>query len=230
MSLSRANTLLHQIAPPHIDNSDFTYFNDLIVEVVGKVGIITLNRPKYLNALCDRLVSELRAALVILDQHADIAAIVITGGTKFFAAGADISQMATQNYNDVRKFSHFAEALGSITNDIAKPIIAAVCGFALGGGSEIAMMCDVIIAGESAKFGLPEVKIGTIPGAGGTQRLIRAVGKSKAMEMVLTGTMISATEALNFGLVSRVVPDDKALETAIQIAEQISQISKPISN
>merc|ERR1712137_1079585 len=171
---SRANRVLHQIQPPEIDNSDFAYFHEIKVEVLEKaIGVITLNRPKVLNALSPTLVSELRTALFILDQHKDIAVIIVTGSKKAFAAGADISQMAVQNLNDVRSPNHFVDALASVTSDISKPIIAAVAGYALGGGCELMMMCDIAIAADNAKFGQPEIKIGTIPGAGGTQRLIR---------------------------------------------------------
>lgn len=229
MALSRANRVLHQIQPAQIDNSDFAYFHELKVEVIEtNIGVITLDRPKVLNALSPTLVSELRTALFILDQHKDIGVIIITGSKKAFAAGADISQMAVQSLQDVRNPNHFVDALGSVCGEISKPIIAAVAGYAFGGGCELAMMCDIIIAAENAKFSQPEIKLGTIPGAGGTQRLVRAIGKSKAMEMVLTGNIISAKEACDAGLVSRVVPVDELMNEALRVAKIIAGFSKPI--
>jgi len=229
MALTRANRVLHQIHPPELDNSDFAYFQEVNIELKGtKIGVVTLNRPAVLNALAPTLISELRSALVILDQHKDIAVIIITGVPKAFAAGADISQMATQNLQQVRQQNHLVDALGAVTEDITKPIIAAVSGYALGGGCELAMMCDIVIAGESAIFGQPEIKIGTIPGAGGTQRLVKAIGKSKAMELILTGSNMTAREAELAGLVSRVVPDDEVLNEAVKVAEKIAALSKPV--
>jgi len=229
MALTRANRVLTQIHPPELDNSDFAYFQEVQVELVGaRIGLITLNRPRVLNALAPTLIAELRAALVILDQHKDIAVIIITGNQQAFAAGADISQMANQKLVQVRDTNHFVDSIASVCDDITKPIIAAVRGYALGGGCEVAMMCDIIIAGESAVFGQPEIKIGTIPGAGGTQRLVRAIGKSKAMEMVLSGRSMSAQDAEKAGLVSRVVPDDQVLPEAIKLAETIAALSKPV--
>ena len=229
MALSRANRVLHQIHPPEIDNSDFAYFQELKVEIIEKqIGVITLNRPKVLNALAPTLISELRTALFVLDQHRDIGVIILTGSSKAFAAGADISQMAVQSLSDVRSPNHFVDALASVTESISIPIIAAVSGYALGGGCELAMMCDIVIAADNAKFGQPEIKIGTIPGAGGTQRLVKAIGKSKAMEMVLTGNIINAEDACSAGLVSRVVPQDKLMEESIRVAKIIAGHSKPI--
>ncbi|KAH9096957.1 hypothetical protein Ae201684P_011691 [Aphanomyces euteiches] len=176
-------------------------------DVQGKVGIITLNRPKALNALCDGLMIEVSEAARAFDKDANISAIILTGSEKAFAAGADIKEMATREFIEVYNSTMFA-SWGDITK-IQKPVIAAVNGFALGGGCELAMMCDMIIAGDKAKFGQPEIKLGTIPGVGGTQRLIRAIGKSKAMHLVLTGDMIDAHQAERDGLVAKVVPADK---------------------
>lgn len=228
MSWSRANRLLMQVSPPEISNDEFHYFNDLKVDIQGAVAVVTMNRARQLNALCERLVAELRTALMILDQHLNIAVIVLAGLPRAFAAGADITEMVNSRFAQLRQPSHFVDALGCICDDMEKPVIAAVRGYALGGGLELAMMCDIIIAGESAKFGQPEIKIGTIPGAGGTQRLTRAVGKSKAMELVLTGRTMGAEEALKFGLVSKVVPDDRVLPEAIALAEEIAKLSKPV--
>jgi enoyl-CoA hydratase len=229
MALSRANRILHQIQPAEIDNSDFAFFHELRVTVVEtRIGVITLDRPKVLNALAPTLISELRTALFVLDQHKDIAVIILTGGPKAFAAGADISQMATQSLADVRNPNHFVDALACLTEDISKPIIAAVAGYALGGGCELMMMCDIAIAADNAQFGQPEIKIGTIPGAGGTQRLVRAIGKAKAMEMVLTGSTMNAQQALTAGLVSRVVSVDQLMEEALSIARTIAGLSKPV--
>ena len=221
--------MLHQIHPPEIDNSDFAYFHEIKVEIIDTaIGIITLNRPKVLNALAPTLVSEIRTALFILDQHKDIAVIIITGSNKAFAAGADISQMAVQSLTDIRNPNHFVDGIATLCDDISKPIIAGVSGYALGGGCELVMQCDIAIAADNAKFGQPEIKIGTIPGAGGTQRLVRAIGKSKAMEMVLTGNMMTADEACTAGLVSRVVPQAQLLDECIRVAKIIAGLSKPI--
>jgi len=192
----------------------------------GKVGLITLNRPKALNALCDKLVKQLNAQLKAFDADPNIGAIVITGSEKSFAAGADIKEMAPQTYataqrSDMLAFWH------DITQ-IKKPIIAAVNGYALGGGCELAMMCDIIIAGDKAKFGQPEITIGTMPGCGGTQRLTRAVGKSKAMEWILTGEMFTAEQAERAGLVSRVVAADQLVDNAIKTATKIANFSQPV--
>jgi len=186
----------------------------------GKVGIITLNRPKALNALNGALMDELGIALKAFDADEAIGCMVITGSEKAFAAGADISAMAKFTYSDVYKEDFITRNWETIRS-IRKPVIAAVSGFALGGGCELAMMCDFIIAADNAKFGQPEIKIGIIPGAGGTQRLPRAIGKAKAMDMVLTGRMVDAAEAERSGLVSRVVPLDKLLEETLGAALMI---------
>ncbi|KAG9402667.1 putative enoyl-CoA hydratase, mitochondrial [Aphanomyces cochlioides] len=196
-------------------------------DVQGKVGIITLNRPKALNALCDGLMIEVSEAARAFDKDANISAIILTGSEKAFAAGADIKEMATREFIEVYNSTMFA-SWGDITK-IQKPVIAAVNGFALGGGCELAMMCDMIIAGDKAKFGQPEIKLGTIPGVGGTQRLIRAIGKSKAMHLVLTGDMIDAHQAERDGLVAKVVPADKLLEETLAIANKIASYSQPIT-
>ena len=202
-------------------------YENILVETRGRVGLITLNRPKALNALNDALMDELGAALLAFDQDDAIGAIVITGNDKAFAAGADIGAMKDWSYMDVYKSGYITRNWERIRS-VRKPVIAAVAGFALGGGCELAMMCDFFIAGETAKFGQPEIKLGIIPGAGGTQRLPRAVSKSKAMDMVLTGRMMDAAEAERAGLVSRVVPADKLLEEALAAANQICEYSLPV--
>ena len=186
-----------------------------------KVGIITLNRPKQLNALSPQLMVELGQALKAFDADAAIGCIVITGNEKAFAAGADIGAMATYTFADVYGDDYITRD-GETIRSIRKPVIAAVSGFALGGGCELAMMCDFIIAADNAKFGQPEIKLGIIPGAGGTQRLPRAVGKAKAMDLALTGRMMDATEAERAGLVSRIVPLDKLMEETLAAALMIS--------
>jgi len=190
-----------------------------------KVGIITLNRPKQLNALNDQLMSELGAALQAFDADAAIACMVITGSEKAFAAGADIGGMASYSFADVYK-GDFISRNWELIRAVRKPVIAAVSGFALGGGCELAMMCDFIIAADNARFGQPEIKLGIIPGAGGTQRLPRAVGKAKAMDMTLTGRMMDAAEAERAGLVSRVVPLDKLMDETLGAALMISEYSQ----
>jgi enoyl-CoA hydratase len=191
----------------------------------GKVAIITLNRPKQLNALNDRLMDELGHALKGFDADAAIGCMVITGSEKAFAAGADIGAMATFTFADAYKGDFITRNWETIRS-IRKPVIAAVSGFALGGGCELAMMCDFIIASDTAKFGQPEIKLGIIPGAGGTQRLPRAVGKSKAMDLALTGRMMDATEAERAGLVSRVVPMDKLMDEVLGAALMICGFSQ----
>lgn len=191
----------------------------------GKVGIVTLNRPKQLNALNDQLMNELGTALKTFDADEAIGCIVITGSEKAFAAGADISAMAKFSFTEVYKGDFITRNWEQIRS-IRKPVIAAVSGFALGGGCELAMMCDFIIAADNAKFGQPEIKIGIIPGAGGTQRLPRAVGKAKAMDMALTGRMMDATEAERAGLVSRVVAPDKLMEETLGAALMICDYSQ----
>ena len=202
----------------------------ILVDTCGdgplKTGRITLNRPKQLNALNDGLMSELGAALQAFDADAGIGCIVITGSEKAFAAGADIGAMASLTYVDAYK-SDFITRNWEAIRGIRKPVIAAVSGFALGGGCELAMMCDFIIAADSAKFGQPEIKLGIIPGAGGTQRLPRAVGKAKAMDLVLTGRMMDAAEAERCGLVSRVVPAADLMTVALDAARSICEYSGP---
>ena len=190
-----------------------------------KVGIITLNRPKQLNALSPDLMVELGTALRAFDADASIGCIIITGSEKAFAAGADIGAMATYGFADVYKNDYITKDWETIRS-IRKPVIAAVSGFALGGGCELAMMCDFIIAADNARFGQPEIKLAIIPGAGGTQRLPRAVGKSKTMDMVLTGRMMNAEEAERAGLVSRIVPLDKLMEETLAAALMICSYSQ----
>ena len=201
-------------------------YENIIVETRGRVGLITLNRPKALNALNDKLMTELGDALGRFDADGEIGAIVITGSEKAFAAGADIAAMKDWSYMDVYKSEYITRNWERLRS-VRKPVIAAVAGFALGGGCELAMMCDVIIAADTAKFGQPEIKIGVIPGAGGTQRLPRAVGKAKAMDLILTGRMMDAAEAERAGLASRVVPAAKLLEEALAAAGQIAEYSLP---
>jgi enoyl-CoA hydratase len=191
-----------------------------------RTGLITLNRPKALNALNDQLMDELGAALKAFDADDGIGAIVITGNEKAFAAGADIGMLAQHNFVSAYSKDLITRNWEHIRS-VRKPVIAAVAGFALGGGCELAMMCDIIIAADTAKFGQPEIKLGVIPGAGGTQRLPRAVGKAKAMDLVLTGRMMDATEAERAGLVSRVVPADKMLEEALDAATLICNLGGP---
>jgi len=195
------------------------------VEVRGRVGLITLNRPKVLNALNDALINELGAAMLVFDTDDNIGAMVLTGGEKAFAAGADISAMKDWSYMDVYSRDYLAD--WDSLKRVRKPVIAAVAGYALGGGCELAMLCDFIIAAENARFGQPEINLGVIPGAGGTQRLPRAVGKSKAMDMVLTARMIDAQEAERAGLVSRVVPVARLLDEALEAAAIIASKSLP---
>ncbi|KIG09839.1 enoyl-CoA hydratase [Caballeronia concitans] len=201
-------------------------YENVLVETRGRVGLITLNRPKALNALNDALMDELGAALKAFDADEDIGAIVLTGSEKAFAAGADIGMMAGYSYMDVYKGDYITRNWEAIRS-IRKPVIAAVAGFALGGGCELAMMCDIIIAADTAKFGQPEIKLGVIPGAGGTQRLPRAVSKAKAMDMCLTARMMDAAEAERAGLVSRVVAADRLLDEAVEAATIIAGFSLP---
>ncbi len=202
-------------------------YETIIVETRGPVGLITLNRPKALNALSDQLVTELGQAVDAFEADDAIGAIVLTGSEKAFAAGADIKEMSGFTYMDVYR-KNFITAKWERVAHARKPVIAAVAGYALGGGCELAMMCDFIIAADNAKFGQPEITIGTIPGAGGTQRLTRFVGKSKAMEMVLTGRQMDAAEAERSGLVSRVVPLADLVDEAVKVAERIAKLSQPI--
>jgi enoyl-CoA hydratase len=200
-------------------------YQNILVETRGAVGLITLNRPQALNALCDALIRELGTALDGFERDAAIGAVVLTGSEKAFAAGADIKEMASKTFVECYLEDFITNGWERITT-CRKPIIAAVAGFALGGGCEVAMMCDTILAAESAKFGQPEITLAIIPGAGGTQRLTRAVGKAKAMEMILSGRMIDAVEAERCGLVSRVVANDKLLEEALRLADKIAAQSR----
>jgi enoyl-CoA hydratase len=197
----------------------------IIVERRGRVGIVRLNRPQALNALNVTLKDELLSAVEAFDADANVGCILMTGSDKAFAAGADIKEMADQSYIDIFRadFTADYERLARVR----KPIIAAVAGFALGGGCELAMMCDLIIAADNAKFGQPEIKLGVIPGIGGTQRLTRAVGKAKAMDLILTGRMMDAAEAERSGLVARVVPAASLMEEAMKVAETIAAMSQP---
>lgn len=202
-------------------------YETIKTETRGKVGLITLDRPEALNALNNQLVGELVEAVAAYDADEAIGCIVVTGSEKAFAAGADIKEMQPKSYMDVYKEDLFAKA-GQIA-DCRTPTIAAVSGYALGGGCELAMMCDFILAGDNARFGQPEINLGVIPGIGGTQRLTRFVGKSKAMEMCLTGRMMEADEAERAGLVSRVVPKESLLEEALKAAETIAAKSLPVA-
>tara|TARA_R110002020_G_scaffold26460_4_gene85459 strand:+ start:581 stop:1354 length:774 start_codon:yes stop_codon:yes gene_type:complete len=201
-------------------------YENILYETRGKVAIITLNRPKAMNALNGALIAELVAALRIVEADPKLGCTVLTGSERAFAAGADIKEMATLDFVD----AYVGDFIGSWDQvaTMHKPVIAAVAGYALGGGCELAMMCDFILAADTAKFGQPEITLGVMPGAGGTQRLTRFVGKSKAMEMVLTGRMMDAAEAERSGLVSRVVPADELIGEAIAAAEKIAEFSQPI--
>ncbi|MGE5147901.1 MAG: enoyl-CoA hydratase [Candidatus Eiseniibacteriota bacterium] len=201
-------------------------YQNIIVETRGPVGLIRLNRPKAMNALNNALIADLAHALDAFEADAAIGAVVLTGSDKAFAAGADIKEMAQKTYMDVYLADFITNGWERITT-CRKPIVAAVAGYALGGGCEVAMMCDFIIAADTAKFGQPEITIGILPGAGGTQRLPRAVGKSKAMEMVLTGRMMDAAEAERAGLVSRIVPAADLVEEALKTAKIIADLSRP---
>ena len=198
----------------------------VLTETIGRVGLITLNRPQQLNALNDALMDALGQALLAFDADDGIGAIVITGSAKAFAAGADIAVMADWSYMDVYR-SDFITRNWETIRRVRKPVIAAVAGFAMGGGCELALACDIVIAAESAKFALPEIKLAMLPGAGGTQRLPRAIGKAKAMDMCLSARMLDAAEADRYGLVSRVVPDERLLPTRLALAAQIAGYSLP---
>ncbi len=198
----------------------------ILSETQGRVVLIRLNRPKALNALNDQLMEELGSALLAADRDENVGAIVITGNEKAFAAGADIGAMKDWTYMDVYASNYISRNWETL-RQIRKPVIAAVAGYALGGGCELAMMCDIVLAADTAKFGQPEIKIGVIPGAGGTQRLTRAVGRSRAMEMVLTGGMMTADEAERAGLVARVIPADTLVEQALETATLIAGMSLP---
>jgi enoyl-CoA hydratase len=201
-------------------------FENIIVEKREAVGLITLNRPQALNALCNALIAELGQALDDMEADDAIGCVVLTGSEKAFAAGADIKEMQSQSYMDAYLADFITTGWERVTT-CRKPIIAAVAGYALGGGCEMAMMCDVILAADTAKFGQPEITIGTIPGAGGTQRLTRAAGKSKAMDMILTGRIMDAEEAERAGLVSRIVPAGELVEEAMKTAAKIASMSRP---
>ena len=198
----------------------------VLIETIGRVGLITLNRPKQLNALNDALMDALGQALLAFDADDSIGAIVITGSAKAFAAGADIAAMADWTYMDVYR-SDFITRNWETIRRVRKPVLAAVAGFAMGGGCELALACDIVIAAESAKFALPEVKLAMLPGAGGTQRLPRAIGKAKAMDLCLSARVLDAAEADRYGLVSRVVPDEQLLPTTLALAAQIAGYSLP---
>jgi len=202
-------------------------YENILVETHGKGGVVILNRPKALNALSKALTRELAQALDAFEANEEIGAIVLTGSEKAFAAGADIKEMAAKSYMDVYQ-EDFITVNWERAAACRKPIIAAVAGYALGGGCELAMMCDFILAADNARFGQPEITIGTMPGAGGTQRLTRFVGKSKAMEMCLTGRMMEAEEAERAGLVSRIVPLDDLKDEAIKVASRIADLSLPV--
>ena len=196
----------------------------IIVETHGPVGLIRLNRPTALNALCDQLMTELGSQLLAFDADPAIGAIVLTGSERAFAAGADIKEMRDRKYPAVYQDDFIGQRWETVLQ-VRKPVIAAVAGFALGGGCELAMMCDIILAADTAKFGQPEINLGVIPGAGGTQRLTRAVGKSKAMEMILTARMMDAAEAERANLVSRVVPAADLLAEALKLGEKLAALS-----
>jgi len=201
-------------------------FEHIIVESKGAVGVITLNRPKLLNALSFGVLREIAAAVDDLEANDAIGCIVVTGSEKAFAAGADIKEMQPKGFMDMFS-ADFIAIGGDRVARCRKPTIAAVSGYALGGGCELAMMCDIIIAADTAKFGQPEITLGTIPGLGGTQRLTRAIGKSKAMDLCLSGRMMDAAEAERSGLVSRVVPADQLMGEVMTVAEKIASMSRP---
>jgi enoyl-CoA hydratase len=201
-------------------------YSDLLIEQHGKVAVIRLNRPKAMNALNDNMMNELGDALYRFDADPAIHVIILTGSDKAFAAGADIAAMANYTYADTYSGNYIGRNWEHILN-VRKPVVGVVAGYALGGGCELAMMCDMLIAADNAKFGQPEIKVGVTPGAGGTQRLPRAIGKAKAMDMLLTARMIDAAEAERSGLVSRVVPADQAMTVALEVANTIAEM--PVS-
>ena len=203
-------------------------FENIIVEKKGPVGIITLNRPKVMNALCQALMDEVVIAIDDFEGDAVIKSIIITGSDKAFAAGADIKEMAHKSFMDVYKEDFITRNWERVTK-CRKPVIAAVAGYCLGGGNELAMMCDFIVAADTAKFSQPEITIGTLPGAGGTQRLTRLVGKSKAMELCLTGRMMDAVEAERAGLVARIFPAAELMAETLKIAQKIAEFSAPVA-
>lgn len=201
-------------------------YETIKTEIRGPVALVTLNRPKQLNALNTQVMNDVCDALAQFDGNPKIGAMVVTGSEKAFAAGADVGEMASLNFQDAFAQNLFAD--WERVRKVRKPIIAAVAGYALGGGCELAMMCDFVIAAENAKFGQPEVTLGTIPGIGGTQRLTRLIGKSKAMDMILTGRMMDAKEAERAGLVARIVPYSDLIEEAVNAAEKIASYSQPV--
>ncbi len=203
-------------------------YQTILVERRGAVGIVTLNRPQALNALNAALIGELAAALDDFEADAEIGAIVLTGNDKAFAAGADVKEMVGKTYPETYLEDFITKGWERV-GQCRKPVVAAVAGFALGGGCEIAMMCDIVIAADNARFGQPEIQLGTMPGAGGTQRLTRIVGKAKAMDLCLTGRMMDAVEAERAGLASRVVPLADLLAEAVEVAKRIAQMSRPIA-
>jgi enoyl-CoA hydratase len=205
-----------------------TAFEHIIVETRGKVGVITLNRPKMLNALSFGVFGEIATAVDDLEANDGIGCIVLTGNEKAFAAGADIKEMQPKGFIEMFGNDFIAIRADRVAT-CRKPTIAAVSGYALGGGCELAMMCDIIIASDTAKFGQPEITLGTIPGIGGTQRLTRAIGKSKAMDLCLTGRMMDAAEAERSGLVSRIVPSDKLMSEVMAVAEKVAEMSLPVA-
>eukprot|EP00752_Nemacystus_decipiens_P009779 g8734.t1 len=207
--------------------SSTSAFDNVLTETRERVGIVTLNRPKALNALNNALIQDICSAAEAFEKDSSVGAIVLTGSERAFAAGADIKEMASLSYAEAYGENRFKE-FARLTS-IRKPIIAAVNGYALGGGCELAMMCDIILAGEKAKFGQPEITLGVIPGWGGTQRLVRAVGKSKAMEMVLTGNQLDAHQAERDGLVARVYPAEELVEQAVAMAAKIGSMSLPVA-
>jgi enoyl-CoA hydratase len=210
-----------------MDNpGDAMTYQNILVEARGRVGLVTLNRPKALNALNDALMDELGTALAGFESDDNVGAVVITGSEKAFAAGADIAAMKDWGYMDVFKTEYITRNWERV-RQVRKPVIAAVAGYALGGGCELAMACDIVIAADTAKFGQPEIKLGVIPGAGGTQRLTRAIGKAKSMDLILTARMMDAQEAERAGLVSRVVLAGKLLDEALSCAATIAEMSLP---
>ncbi|XP_029157534.1 probable enoyl-CoA hydratase, mitochondrial [Nylanderia fulva] len=219
----------HLITPVKYYSSQVNNYECIKTEIVGEkknVGLITLNRPKALNALCEQLINDISHAVDHFNKDKSIGAIVITGSEKAFAAGADIKEMENKTYVSNLKHDFIGE--WDKIGKSKKPLIAAVNGYALGGGNELAMLCDIIYAGDKARFSQPEIALGTIPGAGGTQRLTRVIGKSKAMEMVLSGNMITAEEAEKTGLVSKVFPSDKVIEEAVKLGEKIASHSQVV--
>jgi len=203
-------------------------YANILVERRGAVGIVTLNRPQALNALNAALVAEIGRALDDLEGDDAIGAIVLTGNEKAFAAGADIKEMADKTYMQAYAEDFITKGWERVAQ-CRKPVVAAVAGFSLGGGCEVAMMCDIVIAADNARFGQPEINLGTMPGAGGTQRLPRFIGKAKAMDLCLTGRMMDAAEAERLGLVSRIVPPDKLMDEALAVADKVASMSRPIA-